>query len=106
LELATGQHIALLHHDDTLAPDAIQYVAHQITTQPELDMIYTDEDILLDGRQVCVDGRQVWVHLKPGWSPDTLRTNGYTCHLGATGERWSARSADFAPSSTVPRTST
>ncbi len=38
-------------------------------------MIYTDEDILLDGRQL-------WVHLKPGWSPDTLRTNGYTCHLG------------------------
>jgi len=40
-------------------------------------MIYTDEDILLDGRQI-------WVHLKPGWSPDTLRTNGYTCHLGST----------------------
>ena len=38
-------------------------------------MIYTDEDTL-------VDGRQVWAHLKPGWSPDTLRTNGYTCHLG------------------------
>jgi hypothetical protein len=24
----------------------------------------------------------VWAHLKPAWSPDTLRTNGYTCHLG------------------------
>ena len=22
------------------------------------------------------------MHLKPDWSPDTLRTNGYTCHLG------------------------
>ena len=29
-----------------------------------------------------MDGRQIWLHLKPGWSPDTLRTNGYTCHLG------------------------
>ena len=38
-------------------------------------MLYTDEDIVLDGTPV-------WVHLKPGWSPDTMRTNGYTCHLG------------------------
>jgi O-antigen biosynthesis protein len=38
-------------------------------------MIYSDEDFVMDGRQI-------WLHLKPGWSPDTLRTNGYTCHLG------------------------
>ncbi len=75
LQLATGDYIALLDHDDTLTPDALQHVADQITAQPDLDMIYTDEDIVLDGRQI-------WVHLKPGWSPDTLRTNGYTCHLG------------------------
>ncbi len=75
LELATGQYIALLDHDDTLSPDALQHVADRIAAQPDLDMIYTDEDTLLEGRQV-------WAHLKPGWSPDTLRTNGYTCHLG------------------------
>ena len=75
LEIATGQYIALLDHDDTLAPDALEHVAQQIADQPDLDMIYTDEDIVLDGRQI-------WIHLKPGWSPDTLRTNGYTCHLG------------------------
>ena len=38
-------------------------------------MIYSDEDIVMDGRQI-------WLHLKPDWSPDTLRTNRYTCHLG------------------------
>jgi O-antigen biosynthesis protein len=75
LELATGEYIALLDHDDTLTPDALQTVADRIAAQPDLDMLYSDEDILLDGRQI-------WVHLKPGWSPDTLRTNGYTCHLG------------------------
>ncbi len=72
---ATGDYIALLDHDDTLAPDALDHVARRIAAEPGLDMIYTDEDTL-------VDGRQVWAHLKPGWSPDTLRTNGYTCHLG------------------------
>ena len=75
LELATGQYIALLDHDDTLAPDALRRVADQLAAQPDLDMIYSDEDIVMDGRQI-------WLHLKPGWSPDTLRTNGYTCHLG------------------------
>jgi O-antigen biosynthesis protein len=75
LELATGQYIALLDHDDTLTPDALAHVADQITTQPDLDMIYSDEDTVLDGKLI-------WMHPKPGWSPDTLRTNGYTCHLG------------------------
>jgi GT2 family glycosyltransferase len=72
---ATGDYIALLDHDDTLAPDALQQIADTLTTQPDLDMIYTDEDIV-------VDGRRIWVHHKPAWSLDTLRTNGYTCHLG------------------------
>ena len=75
LGLATGRYIALLDHDDILTPDALQHVADQIATQPDLDMIYSDEDIVLEGRPI-------WIHLKPGWSPDTLRTNGYTCHLG------------------------
>ncbi len=75
LELATGEYVALLDHDDTLEPVALQAVADAIARDPDLDMIYTDEDIVMDGRQI-------WVHYKPGWSPDTLRTNGYTCHLG------------------------
>jgi glycosyltransferase involved in cell wall biosynthesis len=75
LSRATGRYIALLDHDDTLAPDALEQIAARIAADPALDMVYSDEDIV-DG------GRQVWVHLKPAWSPDTLRTNGYTCHLG------------------------
>ncbi len=75
LHQATGHYIALLDHDDTLTPDALQHIADHITTDPTLDMLYSDEDTVLDGRRV-------WAHLKPAWSPDTLRTNGYTCHLG------------------------
>jgi O-antigen biosynthesis protein len=72
---ASGRYLALLDHDDTLTPDALQAIADRITMDPELDMLYSDEDIVLDGRRV-------WAHLKPAWSPDTMRTNGYTCHLG------------------------
>ena len=75
LAVAHGTFVALLDHDDTLAPEALERMADRIAAEPDLDMLYSDEDIVLDGRRV-------WAHLKPGWSPDTLRTNGYTCHLG------------------------
>jgi predicted SAM-dependent methyltransferase len=75
LELAAGEYVALLDHDDTLDPDALAHFAAAINAEPALDMLYSDEDIVLDRRPV-------WVHRKPGWSPDTLNTNGYTCHLG------------------------
>ena len=75
LELASGEYVALLDHDDTLDLDALAQFAAAINAEPDLDMLYSDEDIVLDGRPV-------WVHRKPGWSPDTLNTNGYTCHLG------------------------
>jgi O-antigen biosynthesis protein len=75
-EIATGRYIALLDHDDTLTPDALQHVAAQIASDPSLDMLYSDEDTVDDA------GRRIGIHLKPAWSLDTLRTNGYTCHLG------------------------
>ncbi len=34
LELATGDYIALLDHDDTLTPDALQHVADRIAADP------------------------------------------------------------------------
>ena len=75
LELATGQYIALLDHDDTLAPDALQHIADRIAREPDLDMIYTDEDV--------VDhGGLVERHPKPGWSPEHMSALMYTCHLG------------------------
>jgi GT2 family glycosyltransferase len=75
LELATGRYIALLDHDDTLTPDALQHVADQITTQPDLDMIYSDEDVV-------GDGGLLERHPKPGWSPEHMSALMYTCHLG------------------------
>jgi GT2 family glycosyltransferase len=75
LDMATGDYIALLDHDDTLTPDALQHVAEQITTHPDLDMIYTDEDVI-------GEGGLIERHPKPGWSPEHMAALMYTCHLG------------------------
>ena len=47
---ATGDYIALLDHDDTLTPDALQHIADHITADPTLDMLYSDEDVVGDAR--------------------------------------------------------
>jgi len=75
LREATGRFVVLLDHDDMLAPDALEQVARQLAEQPELDMIYSDEDIVEDGRVLRAQP-------KPGWSPDQLTALMYTCHLG------------------------
>jgi len=75
LELATGEYVALLDHDDSLAPDALQRVADRLSTEPALDMIYTDEDVV-------GDTGVIEHHPKPGWSPEHMSALMYTCHLG------------------------
>jgi len=76
IELAEGEFIALLDHDDELSPDALFEVAKLLNAHPDTDMVYSDED-KLDER-----GRHVEAFLKPEWSPELLWSNMYTCHLG------------------------
>ena len=75
LEIASGEYIALLDHDDTLEPHALELVAQRLEADPDLDMIYSDEDVVADGRRIAR-------HLKPDWSPETFNSAMYTCHLG------------------------
>lgn len=76
IELATGDFIALLDHDDALTPDALFELARLLNRHPEADMIYSDEDKIDD------DGTLSDPYFKPDWSPDTFLSKMYTCHLG------------------------
>lgn len=76
LELATGAFIALLDHDDELAPEALYENARLLQEHPDADMIYSDEDKLSPA------GTRYSPHFKPDWSPDLFYSVMYTCHLG------------------------
>ena len=76
LRLAEGEFVALLDHDDALHPDALAIVHETIALEPEADYVYTDED------KIDETGHHDGPFLKPDWSPERLRTQMYTCHLG------------------------
>ncbi len=73
LEMASGEYIGLLDHDDLLFPNALYEVAGAITAKGA-EMVYTDETHLLDGQFVNP------FH-KPDWSPDLLNAQNYICHF-------------------------
>ena len=73
-ELATGDYIALLDHDDILHPCALWYTAQAIVEGA--DFVYTDE-ATFEGKVENV----VLYHFKPDFMLDNLRSNNYICHL-------------------------
>jgi len=75
LEMARGEFVALLDHDDELHPDALAHVAEAIDRTPDADYVYTDED------KIDLRGRHSMPFFKPDWSPERMRTQMYTCHL-------------------------
>jgi GT2 family glycosyltransferase len=75
LELATGEFVALLDHDDLLRPHALHRVVELLQSDPELDVVYSDEDMLLS------DGQYGEPFFKPDWSPDLLLSVNYVCHF-------------------------
>ncbi|WP_149095627.1 glycosyltransferase family 2 protein [Paenibacillus terrae] len=76
IEISDGEFIALLDHDDELAPDALYENVKILNANPNLDFIYSDED------KIGVDGERHSPYFKPEWSPDLILSQMYTCHLG------------------------
>ncbi|GAB4348456.1 MAG: glycosyltransferase family 2 protein [Candidatus Abyssubacteria bacterium] len=76
IERAGGEFIALLDHDDELAPHALFEVVKLLNEYGDTDMIYSDEDKLDE------NGRHVEAFFKPDWSPELMLSTMYTCHFG------------------------
>ena len=82
LELANGDFIALLDHDDLLTPDALFEVVNAINRNKEVDVVYTDED------KVSLDLKTYFdPHFKPDFNLDLLRSCNYICHFFVTDKK-------------------
>lgn len=76
LEMASGDWIALLDHDDLLPPDALFWVARAIHQNPDAALIYSDED-KIDG-----DGLRTDPYFKCDWNYDLFLSQNMISHLG------------------------
>jgi glycosyltransferase involved in cell wall biosynthesis/GT2 family glycosyltransferase len=74
-DLATGTFVALMDHDDMLAPTALLEIVRRLQEQPRADVIYSDED------KIDANGRRYDPQFKPAWSPDLLLSYNYINHF-------------------------
>ncbi|WP_428391957.1 glycosyltransferase [Lichenicoccus sp.] len=77
LQMAQGEFIALLDHDDELTPDALLRMVEAINRQPDADFIYSDECKIDD----TPTRRLFHFVFKPDWSPEIMFNCMLTSHL-------------------------
>lgn len=75
IEMASGEYITFLDHDDELSEHALYYVANEINQFADANIIYSDED------KIDADGNRYEPHFKPDWNLDMLYSNNYLNHL-------------------------
>lgn len=75
LEIASGEWVAMLDHDDLLGPQALLRVAETINANPRVQLIYSDED------KISATGRRYHPCFKPEFSPELFRSQNYLNHL-------------------------
>ncbi|MCA1658691.1 MAG: glycosyltransferase, partial [Verrucomicrobiaceae bacterium] len=74
LEIAEGDWIGFLDHDDLLEPDALFEHVKWLQDHRDADLIYSDEDKLTE------EGLDSPI-FKPDWSPDYFLSCNYLCHF-------------------------
>ncbi|MFL6536807.1 MAG: glycosyltransferase, partial [Chthoniobacterales bacterium] len=74
LDVATGDYVCFVDHDDLLAADALSFIASKF--EEDYDVLYSDEDKLEDQT-----GELVERFYKPDWSPEYFRGAMYVGHL-------------------------
>ncbi len=73
--LAEHPFVATMDHDDLLHPDAIRRMRAAIAADPEVDALYSDNDL------TATSAYRFSASLKPDWSPDFMRSCMYTLHF-------------------------
>ncbi len=76
LDMAEGDYIVLLDHDDLLTPDALYECALAVNNNENCEVIYSDEDKVDEAGKHYSEP-----HFKPDFNIDLLRNVNYICHL-------------------------
>ena len=74
-EIATGDYFLFMDHDDLITQDCLFEVVKHINENPEVDIIYSDEDKINEA------GVHSDPHFKPDWSPHNLLSRNYLIHI-------------------------
>ena len=77
LELATGEFVCFLDHDDLLHENALYEIAVELNARPETDIIFTDCDSVDDA------GLRFHPYFKSDWNYDLMLGQNLVSHLGA-----------------------
>ena len=75
LQLATGEWIALLDHDDLLSEHALFWVVDTLQNNQSVQLIYSDED------KIDEHGKRTNPYFKPDWNRQLFYAQNYICHL-------------------------
>ncbi len=75
IELATGEYLVMLDHDDLLHPTAL-FENMKTICETGAELVYSDE---MTFEHKIKNVR--WIHFKPDFAIDNLRANNYICHL-------------------------
>src|SRR5262249_5206970 len=76
LRLARGDFVALLDHDDALAATALYFVALALNKNPDLQLLYSDED------KLDVQNRRCEPYFKSDWNSELFLAQNFISHLG------------------------
>ena len=78
LEMATGDYVMLVDHDDLLEINALYEIVKVLNDNPNIDIIYTDEDLVDESGTFFSDYK-----FKPDFNLEMLRHRNYICHIFA-----------------------
>ena len=75
IDMARGDFVAFLDHDDEIAPEALYRVVQSINDAPDVEVLYSDED------KIDPQGNRFGHFFKPDWSPNLIHGMNYACHF-------------------------
>lgn len=78
MEMASGDFIALLDHDDMIAPNALYEFAEWLNIEPQTDFFYSDKDTIDESGT-----KRINALYKPEYSPEIMYSANYFTHFCA-----------------------